>query len=218
MSTRRYRHHCGLAHSLNLVGERWALLVVRELLSGPARYTDLLDGLPGVGTNQLANRLKELEEAGLVQRRALPPPAASTVYELTEDGRDLEVAVLALTRFGTRRLTPGVQPDQVFRPRWAALALRARGAGEVCPGTHEARYEVRVEDEVWHEVVGDGQVHTGAGPLAGADLTVVTDGMTAYELATGRLTLGAALESGAVRTTGPSEAVRQWAALHALSV
>ena len=87
---KRYDQYCPMAHALSLVGERWALLVVRELLKGPRRYTDLAAGLPGIGTNVLATRLRELEEAGVVQRRKLPPPAASTVYELTEYGAGLE--------------------------------------------------------------------------------------------------------------------------------
>ena len=86
---KRYDQYCPIACSLGLVGERWTLLVVRELMHGPKRYTDLLDHLPGIGTNILADRLKELESAGLVEKRKLPPPAASSVYELTPMGREL---------------------------------------------------------------------------------------------------------------------------------
>ena len=84
---KRYDQYCPIAHSLGLVGERWTLLVVRELLHGPKRYTDLVDHLPGIGTNILAARLKELEAGGLVEKRKLPPPWASTVYELTPAGQ-----------------------------------------------------------------------------------------------------------------------------------
>src|SRR5918911_5133129 len=87
---RSYRQHCAVARGLDLVGERWTLLIVRDLLLGPKRYTDLLEGLPGIGTNLLALRLREMEQAALVERAVLPPPAGSSVYQLTEAGRALE--------------------------------------------------------------------------------------------------------------------------------
>src|SRR5919198_6110493 len=102
MTSRTYEQFCGVARALDLVGERWALLVVRDLVLGPKRFTDLRRGLPGMGTNILAARLKELEHAGVVRRRTLPPPAASAVYELTEWGHELEPVVLALGRWGSR--------------------------------------------------------------------------------------------------------------------
>src|SRR5262245_13199941 len=117
---RSYGQYCGLAKALDLVGERWALLVVRELLLGPKRFTDLLDGLPGVSTNVLATRLRGLERAGVVERNVLPPPAASSVYELTAYGRALEPAVAALGRWGAVSLGPRA-PDQALRSHWLAL-------------------------------------------------------------------------------------------------
>src|SRR5918996_4677686 len=104
MGKRRYDQYCALARALDVVGERWTLLLVRELLLGPRRYTDLLGGLPGIGTNLLADRLRYLEQVGLVRRRVLPPPAGSTVYELTELGRELEPTVFALGRWGAHFL------------------------------------------------------------------------------------------------------------------
>src|SRR5262245_63048394 len=101
---RSYRQYCAVARGLDVVGERWTLLIVRDLLVGPKRYTDLLDGLPGIGTNLLAARLRELEQGGVVRRTVLPPPAGSTVYELTEVGRALEPVVMALGRWGVRFL------------------------------------------------------------------------------------------------------------------
>src|SRR3712207_6674695 len=100
MSGRSYDQFCALAKALDVLGERWTLLVVRELLLGPKRYSDLLEGLPGIGTNLLATRLKTLEANGLVARRRLPAPAASTVYELTDRGRGLEPALYELMRWG----------------------------------------------------------------------------------------------------------------------
>src|SRR5918994_7545217 len=104
MPRRSYHQYCGLAHALELVGERWALLVVRDLFTGPKRFTDLRSGLGRIPTNVLSTRLKELEEAGIVERRVLPRPSSSVVYELTDYGRGLEDAVIALVRWGTKSL------------------------------------------------------------------------------------------------------------------
>src|SRR3989304_2598093 len=107
VTERSYRQYCGIARALDLVGERWALLVVRELVLGPKRFTDLQNGLPGIGTNILAARLRQLERGGVVRRRTLPPPAASAVYELTGYGRELEEIVLALGRRGGQTARKG---------------------------------------------------------------------------------------------------------------
>src|SRR5256886_7021284 len=98
---RTYGESCAASHALDLVGERWALLVVRELLLGPKRFTDLRSGLPHVGPDMLSQRLRELEAAGLIERATLPPPAAARVYALTARGHELEPVVLALGRFGS---------------------------------------------------------------------------------------------------------------------
>src|SRR3954451_12627582 len=103
---RTYGESCAAAHALDLVGERWALLVIRELVLGPKRFTDLRAGIPHASPNVLAQRLRELEGNGIVRRRKLPPPAASQVYELTEWGRDLEPVIVALGRFGSRSPLP----------------------------------------------------------------------------------------------------------------
>src|SRR4029078_3960209 len=103
---KRYDQFCPIAHALSLVGERWSLLVVRELLKGPRRYTDLAGGLPGIATNILATRLRELEAGGVVRKRRLPPPVASTVYELTEYGAGLEEAIHPLARWRARSVRP----------------------------------------------------------------------------------------------------------------
>jgi len=127
---RRYDQYCPIAGALDLVGERWTLLIVRELLLGPARFTDLRTGLPGVPPNLLSTRLRELEAEGLVARRELPPPAARTVYELTEDGRALEPVLRALVRWGMSRMAPpdGIDLDPGAAVRsalWAARTPRA---------------------------------------------------------------------------------------------
>jgi DNA-binding HxlR family transcriptional regulator len=118
---KRYDQYCPIAHALGLVGERWTLLVVRELAHGPLRYTDLADRLPGIGTNILADRLKELDAAGIVAKRKLPPPAASTVYELTEHGAGLRPVLHELARWGARSLGP--PPPDALEPGWLVHAL-----------------------------------------------------------------------------------------------
>src|SRR6266536_5281850 len=111
MAKRAYGQFCGLAHAIEIVGERWALLIIRDLLVGPRRFTDLHQGLPKIPTNLLSTRLKELERAGVVRRRILPRPAASIVYELTDYGRELEDTVLALGRWGARSLRDAAPGD-----------------------------------------------------------------------------------------------------------
>ena len=151
---RRYDQYCPVCHALELVGERWSLVIVRELLKGPKRYTDLIDGMPGVGTNILASRLRELEAGGIVEKRRLPPPAASTVYELTEYGRELEPVMLALGRWGARSSCfpgssettrgPGCRrptdrsgrcrPRRTEQYRWEAMATRFHPPQQIAPG------------------------------------------------------------------------------------
>jgi DNA-binding HxlR family transcriptional regulator len=123
VSTRTYGHYCAVARALDAVGDRWALLVVRELLDGPKRYTDLREGLPGISTDLLASRLRDLEREGLVERQILPPPAASKVYRLTDDGAALEPVLVALAGWGTRRLS--TDQDGEFRSQWLTLSLRS---------------------------------------------------------------------------------------------
>src|SRR5215470_4843058 len=104
MATRTYGQYCGFARALEVVGERWAMLVIRDLLVSPKRFTDLHNGLPGIPTNVLTARLKELEQAGVIQRRVLPRPTGSVIYELTEYGAELENVVVQLGRWGAKSL------------------------------------------------------------------------------------------------------------------
>src|SRR4051812_10552564 len=120
---RKYSQGCGTAYALDVIGDRWALLVVRELLLGPKRFTDLRDGLPGIGPNVLSQRLKELEDAGVLRRRVLPPPAGSTVYELTEWGSELEDIVVRLGRWGAR--SPAMPREAETHPEWLGVRMRA---------------------------------------------------------------------------------------------
>jgi DNA-binding HxlR family transcriptional regulator len=124
VAARSYRQYCGAAVALDAIGERWSLLVARELLDGPKRYSDLLAGLPGVATDVLAARLRHLEAEGIVERRTLPPPAASRVYELTVEGRRLEPLLVELTRWGLARLDSRPADGVAFRAHWLSLSLR----------------------------------------------------------------------------------------------
>src|SRR5215475_10313598 len=119
---RTYGDNCGIARALDVVGERWALLVVRELLLGPKRFTDLRAGLPHIGPDVLAQRLRELEHDGVIRRTTLPPPAASRVYELTEWGQKLEPVVLGLGRWGSQAPFPA--GDGVLGPDALVVALK----------------------------------------------------------------------------------------------
>jgi DNA-binding HxlR family transcriptional regulator len=194
--SKRYDQYCPVCHALELVGERWALLIVRELLKGPKRYTDLLEGMPGVGTNILAARLRELEAGGVVQKRKLPPPAASTVYELTEYGRQLEEPLYALARWGARTLGPPDKGDQLY-PDWGLNAFAALLDPEAARGLTET-YVVRVGEETYTVQLHDSQVHVEAGAAEDADLDFAADMETFYGMASGGLDPREALSEGRV--------------------
>ena len=189
VSDRTYGQYCGLARALDLVGERWALLVVRELLLGPKRFTDLLDGLPGISTNVLATRLRQLERAGVVTRALLPPPAASSVYELTPHGRGLEAPVAALGRWGAASLGAR-RDDQVLRSSWLALALRAFFHRDAAAGISRL-YEVRLSDGSFRLAVRDGALDVEPGRAGGADLVLEADDDALVGVLAGQLDVSA---------------------------
>jgi DNA-binding HxlR family transcriptional regulator len=155
-----------MAHALDLVGERWSILIVRELMRGPKRYTDLVDGLGGIGTNVLAARLRDLEAHGIVTRTTLPPPAASRVYELTEYGRGLRPAMRELALWGARSLGPPSSGPPLFAG-WLCNAMDTVLAPLAPPG----RFEFRIGDEVASLV--DGEVLDG--PIPAPDVVVEGD-------------------------------------------
>jgi len=171
--SKRYDQYCPVAHALALVGERWSLLVVLELMHGPKRYTDLVDHLSGIGTNILADRLRDLEGAGIVAKRKLPPPAASRVYELTEYGHGLRPAIRELALWGARSLGPPTAEHELF-PGWLENALDTVLAPLAPPG----RFEFRVGDEVASLLDGEAQ----AGPLEEPDVVVEGDPEAIYHM------------------------------------
>jgi DNA-binding HxlR family transcriptional regulator len=197
---KRYDQYCPVCHALGLVGERWALLVVRELLHGPKRYTDLLEGMPGVGTNILAARLRELEAAGVVQKRRLPPPAASTVYELTEYGRQLEEPLYALARWGARTLGPPGKGDELAQD-WGLDAFAALLDREAARGVTET-YGVQLVD---------GKLQVALEAVDDPDLDAELSMETLYSLASGGLDPREAVDQGLVLlTVGKPEALERF--------
>jgi len=199
MANRAYGQYCGLARAVEILGERWGLLIVRDLLVGPKRFTDLQRGLPGIPSNVLTSRLKELEAAQVVRRRVLPRPAGSIVYELTEYGQELEDAMIRFGRWGAKSLGDP-HPGEVVTPDSMAMALRSTFRPEAADGVR-AGYELRLGDVVVNARIHDGTVEAAAEPLPGADC-VIEAGPAFRAVMAGEITPDEAVESGAVRVTG----------------
>jgi len=199
VGNRRYGQYCGVARALEIVGERWALLVVRDLLVGPRRFSELKRGLPRIPTNVLAARLKELEEAGVGRRRPVPRPGRGVQYELTEYGHELDEVVTALGRWGARELG---EPDEqeVLTPDALVTALRVTFQPANARGLRGS-YELRVGDAVVHARIADGRLEVAPGAFPDADLTIEA-GPVLHGLFTGETTPAAAVQSGAVRLRG----------------
>jgi DNA-binding HxlR family transcriptional regulator len=205
---RTYNQYCATARTLDLVGERWTLLLVRELLTGPKRFGDLQASLRGLGTGLLAARLKHLEREGLAHRTTLPPPARTPVYALTEAGEELAPAVLELGRWGLKWAMGERRPAETFHPGWTVLGLRACFDPGAAAGLR-AVYECRVGDEVFHARVDDGTIEVLHGPAQYPDatLTIEEDALVAL---TGRGgTFEEAIGSGAASASGDAEALRR---------
>jgi DNA-binding HxlR family transcriptional regulator len=199
MKTRTYGKYCGLAHALELVGERWALVLVSDLIRGPKRFTDLQRGQPRIPSNVLSARLKELEDAGVVRRRALPRPQTGVGYELTEYGRDLEDIILRLGLWGARTM-PEPRPDDVLTADSLLLGLRATFRPQAARKLR-ASYELRLGDIVVHARVDDGALEVGEGPLDEPDLVLESD-LPLLPLLNGQLEPAEAIERGRIRVTG----------------
>jgi DNA-binding HxlR family transcriptional regulator len=205
--SKHYEQYCPIAHAVGMLGERWTLLVVRELLYGPKRYTDLVEGLPGIGTNVLAARLRDLEECGVVQKRKLPPPAASTVYELTEYGRGLDEAVYALARWGVRSLGPPGPEDDLY-PDWGLNAFPALLNPEAARGL-TATYVLEIGENTFTARFDDGQLTSSLGGDEDADLRAELEMETFFALASGDLPPREAVESGLVQLEGDLAALER---------
>lgn len=205
MSTKRtYGDGCGIARALDLIGERWALIVVRELLLGPKRFTNLHDGMPGASPNVLALRLRELEDAGIVRRRRLGPPASSRVYELTEWGHELEPVLLHLGRWSGRspRTDVGRYHSVDSLMLWQRSLFDSASGGDL-----EATFAVAVGDDHFSVRVSGGDLEVERGLAADADATLAADLETLTEVLKGRRPVQDATASGEMELSGDASAV-----------
>ncbi|MFN2526444.1 MAG: winged helix-turn-helix transcriptional regulator [Actinomycetota bacterium] len=203
---RSYEQYCPLARALDVVGDRWAMLVLRELFFTPKRFTDLQTRLEGIAPNLLSRRLKELEAAELIARRRLDPPASATVYELTERGRSLEPAMLELARWGTQFLG-SYEGDEAFNLEWLIPVMEEMADREAARGVRET-YEFIIDGVPFSVKVDDGKVMVRAGHAPGvADLLVETDLATFMEVGFGRLSPEDAQSQGRSRVVGDASKV-----------
>jgi DNA-binding HxlR family transcriptional regulator len=194
---RSYGQYCGLAKALDVVGDRWTLLIVRELLTRPGcRYTDLQKGLPGIATNLLANRLRELEEAGIVEREEAPAPIAATLFRLTARGRELEGAVRALGLWGAPLLAKADRKD-TFQPHWLLLPLTMLLRDRL-PEGRPVSVELRTGGEAVVVEAEGGKIRARMGAAAAQHADVVLTGHPGVLLGvlTGKMALATAIRSG----------------------
>jgi len=210
---RTYDDGCAAAHALDLVGERWALLVVRELLLGPKRFTDLKAGLPGASPNVLAQRLRELEGAGILRRRKLPPPAASRVYELTEWGTELEPVIVRLGRWGAR--SPSKPRDAALGVDSLILSFRTMFDVRAAEGL-SASYELRFGEDRFRAVVDGGRFEISRGSADRPDAIIETDSDTLAALVYAGRPVAEAVESGDLKVEGDGSAVERFLGLFPL--
>jgi DNA-binding HxlR family transcriptional regulator len=213
VTKRTYCDRCAAAHALDLVGERWALLVVRELLLGPKRFTDLRAGLPSASPNVLAQRLRELEGAGVVRRRKLPPPAASRVYELTDWGMELEPVIVRLGRWGAR--SPSKPRDAALGVDSLILSFRTMFDPLAADGL-TAIYELRLGEDRFRAEVADGRFEVSRGGAERPDATIETDAGTLAALIYEGHELAEAVRSGDVKIEGDESAVERFLTLFPL--
>jgi DNA-binding HxlR family transcriptional regulator/putative sterol carrier protein len=207
MPEHRYQQYCALARTLDVAGDRWTLLIVRELTPGPRRFTDLIDGLPGISRKLLTERLRALEREGIIARRELPPPAARQVYELTDDGRDLADATVPLVAWGAGRLGDR-KPTESFRARWAALAMQTFADREAAKGVSET-YQYLVGRAAFHFTVDDGSIQLHDGRAQDPAVVLTTDEETWADIASAKITASSATATGALTVAGDPKAAKR---------
>ena len=210
-SKRSYGDACGIARALDIVGERWALMVVRELLLGPKRFTDIRAGLPHVSPDVLAQRLRDLEQAGVVHHRRLPPPYASQVYDLTDSGRALEPVLIELGRWGGAN-APAPSDEMCMSLDSYIVSLRTL-FDPVRAGDFAARVELRLGDERFRVAIADGQVEAGRGEGPDADAVIETDPPTLIDVLHGHRPLADALAAGSMRFSGDKRKAKRFTQL-----
>ena len=208
---RSYEEYCAIAKSLDVVGDRWTLLIIRELaMRGRCRYTDLRNGLPGIATNLLADRLRELDQAGVVAREEAPPPVATTLFSLTERGQELRPVLDDLMRWGLPLMTER-KPDDAVRSHWLAGALGLMLADQE-PDQPPLTIELQIGDEPIVIETSDGRVETRVGAASAPDVTVTGEPTPTLGLVLGLLDLTAAKAAG-VKYQGPPEALERLQAI-----
>jgi DNA-binding HxlR family transcriptional regulator len=204
---RSYNEYCAIAKSLDVVGDRWTLLVVRELaMRGKCRYTDLRNGLPGIATNLLADRLRELEQAGVVTREEAPPPIATTLFSLTKRGEQLRGVLDELMRWGVPLMTERKPEDEV-RSHWLAGALREMLTDRE-PDRPPITIELQIGDEPIQIETRDGRIDTRLGPASAPDVTLAGEPTPVLGFLLGRLDLAAAKAAGVEFTGAPRTIAR----------
>jgi DNA-binding HxlR family transcriptional regulator/putative sterol carrier protein len=210
---RTYGDACGIARALDIVGERWSLMTVRELILGPKRFTDLRNGLPHASPNVLSQRLRDLEEAGIVRHRKLPPPAASMVYELTDRGQELAPVLDALGTWGSRLPLPGPDAQMSFDAH--ILSFRTLFRPDLAEG-FDARVELRLGERTFRAVVAGGAFELIEGALDAPDAVITSDHGTALAVAHGRASLAEAEAAGALTIAGDRETAVRFLSLFPL--
>ncbi len=214
MVKRSYDQYCGLAAALDLLGERWTVLIIRDLLMGPKRFTDLQDRLSGIGTGLLSQRLRELEDAGIIEKTTLPPPAASTVYQLTPDGDALRPALLNLARWGMRRLGDP-KPGQRLDAETLALGLSTRFNRKAAADV-EGVYTLMLDGQPLEVRITNGQIKIQPGNPEKSRAVVSTDTMTLLSLNSGRTLLADAMASKLITAEGDRDTLETLARAFAL--
>lgn len=212
-SKRTYEDGCATAHALDLVGERWALLVVRELILGPKRFTDLRAGLPAISPNVLTQRLEELEQAGVLRRRKLPPPAAAWVYELTEWGLQLENVIMALGRWGAR--SPVLLQGHPLSVDAVVLSFRTMFSSDAAAG-FKATIELRLGEDRFRAIVGKGELELTRGTADAPDAIIETDANTLVMVVYGGRKFADAVREGDLKIEGDKAVAKRFLSLYPL--
>lgn len=212
-SKRTYEDGCATAHALDLIGERWALLVVRELILGPKRFTDLRAGLPGISPNVLTQRLEELEQAHVLHRRKLPPPASAWVYELSPWGRDLEPVIMALGRWAAR--SPSLMQGFALSTDAFILSLRTMFDSGTA-ADFEATLELRIGDDRFRAVVAGRALDLTRGSADRPDAVLTASTETLVGVIYGGRRLAEAIKAGDLRMEGDRAVAKRFAGLFPL--
>lgn len=200
--SRSYNQYCGLATGLDVIGARWSLLLIRELLIRPNRFGDLQRALPGIGPNLLAERLKELIEAGVVERRLARAGGRREIYALTDLGESLRPTVLELAKWGLKLIKRQPTPEDTVRSEWAMLAIEALCHGVTLGSEVNECYQFQVEDDLFYVRVVKGHATVAVGNAPQSDLLVRADARTFVQVGAGLVDPIEALDNGRVEIVG----------------